>query len=59
VLITSSMAIDTAEANLKTATVPKILAVLPAMKAARYIQIESKIRAAERYELAEGIPLVE
>ena len=25
----------------------------------RYIQIENKIRAAIRYELAEGIPLVE
>jgi hypothetical protein len=58
-LLDESLAIDTAEANLKTATVPKILAVLPAMKAARYIQIENKIRAAERYELAEGIPLVE
>jgi hypothetical protein len=38
---------------------PKILAALPAMKAARYIQIENKIRAAVRYELAAAIPLVE
>jgi hypothetical protein len=28
------------------------------MKVARYIQIENKIRAAIRYELATGIPLV-
>jgi hypothetical protein len=28
-------------------------------KAARHAQIESKIRAAVRYELAAGIPLVE
>ena len=39
--------------------VPKVLAALPATKAARYIQIENKIRAAIRYELAAGIPLVE
>ena len=38
---------------------PKILAALPATKAARYIQIENKIRAAVRYELAAGIPLVQ
>jgi hypothetical protein len=44
---------------LKASYVPKILATLPATKAARYIQIENKIRAAVRYELAEGIPLVE
>ena len=34
--------------------VPKVLAALPATKAARYIQIENKIRAAIRYELADG-----
>ena len=37
----------------------QVLAALPATKAARYIQIENKIRAAVRYELAAGIPLVE
>ena len=37
----------------------KAMAVLPAMKAARYIQIENKIRAAIRYELAAAIPLVQ
>ena len=58
-LLDESLAIDAAEAKLKTATVPKILAVLPATKAARYVQIENKIRAAVRYELAARIPLVE
>jgi hypothetical protein len=53
----SFLEIDAAEATLKTAIVPKIMAVLP--KAARYIQIENKIRAAVRYELAARIPLVE
>ncbi len=54
-----ALAIDEAEARLKSATVPKILAALPAMKAARYVQIDNKIRAAIRYELAANIPLVE
>ena len=58
-LLDEALAIDDAEAKLKSASVPKILAVLPATKAARYIQIENKIRAAVRYELAAGIPLVE
>lgn len=58
-LLDESLEIDAAEARLKTTTVPKILAVLPATKAARYIQIENKIRAAVRYELAARIPLVE
>jgi Spy/CpxP family protein refolding chaperone len=58
-LLDEALAIDEAEAKLKGASVPKVLAVLPATKAARYVQIENKIRAALRYELAAGIPLVE
>ena len=58
-LLDEALAIDDAEAKLKSAAAPKILAALPATKAARYIQIENKIRAAVRYELAAGIPLVE
>ena len=58
-LLDQAVAIDADEAKLKSALVPKVLAALPAMKAARYIQIENKIRAAVRYELAASIPLVE
>jgi Spy/CpxP family protein refolding chaperone len=58
-LLDEYLAIDDAEAKLKSATTPKILAALPAVKAARYVQIENKIRAAVRYELAAAIPLVE
>jgi len=58
-LLDEALAVDDAEAKLKGSYVPKVLAALPAMKAARYIQIENKIRAAIRYELAAGIPLVE
>jgi hypothetical protein len=53
------VAVDDAEAKLKSTSLPKILAVLPAGKAGRYLQIENKIRAVVRYELAAGIPLVE
>jgi hypothetical protein len=58
-LLDEALAIDEAEAKLKSTMAPKILAALPATKAARYIQIENKIRAVVRYELAAGIPLVE
>ena len=58
-LIEDASAVDDAEATLRRTTLPKILAVLPAAKAARYVQIENKIRAVIRYELAAGIPLVQ
>ena len=58
-LIDQSAAIDAAEAALKTSSQAKILATLPATKAARYIQIENKIRAMIRYELAANIPFVQ
>jgi hypothetical protein len=58
-LLDEAMAVDDAEAKLKSSAYPKILATLPATKAARYVQIENKIRAVVRYELAAGIPFVE
>jgi len=58
-LIDEALAIDDAELQLKKTEIPKVMAALPAMKAARYIQIENKIRAAIRYELAASIPLVQ
>ena len=58
-LLDEAFAVDEAEVKLKGAYLPKIVAALPATKAARYIQIENKIRAVIRYELAEGIPLVQ
>ena len=47
-----------AELEMRKSYVPKFEKVLPAAKVARYYQIENKIRAAIKYELAEGIPLV-
>lgn len=57
-LLGEMLDIDAAEVNLKKSYVPKLEAVLPEAKVARYIQIENKIRAAVRYELAGAIPLV-
>ena len=52
-------AIDEAELKMRKAFAPKLAKVLPGKKAVRYLQIETKIRALARYELAAGIPLVE
>ena len=32
--------------------------ILPIIKAVRYLQIENKIRAVVKYEIASGVPLV-
>jgi len=58
-LLKESVAIDEAELNLRKKFIPKFEKALPAAKAARYVQIEQKIRAAIRYELASGVPLAE
>jgi hypothetical protein len=38
---------------------PKFQKALPAIKVARYYQIENKIQAVVQYGLADSIPLVE
>jgi hypothetical protein len=58
-MINESIAIDVAEAQLRKTYAPKVQKALPGWKAARYLQIESKIRAAIRYELADAVPLAE
>jgi hypothetical protein len=58
-LIDELVAIEQAEAGLKTSYVPKLSKVLPPKKVARYLQIENKIRAVVKYGLAEGVPLVQ
>ena len=58
-LLNEALAIEASEVDLKKSYVPKFEKVLPAAKVARYYQIESKIRAAIKAELADGIPLVQ
>jgi hypothetical protein len=57
-LIADLVAIGKGEAAVKEFFVPKLSQVLPPKKVARYFQIENKIRAALKYELAGEIPLV-
>jgi hypothetical protein len=57
-LVNEMVAIEQAEAGLKTSSVPKLRKVLPEKKVARYLQLENKIRAGVKYELAAGVPLV-
>lgn len=56
-LMEQSIAIDEAEAKLKRSFLPKLGTVLPGRKVARYLQIENKIRALVKYEIASEVPL--
>jgi len=56
-LIDGPIAIETAELELKKSYLPKLYAVLPAVKVARYIQIENKIRVIVKYQIAAEVPL--
>ncbi|MCG6875547.1 MAG: hypothetical protein LJE97_10700 [Betaproteobacteria bacterium] len=58
-LLDEALSIEEAETQLKRSYVPKLNAALPGAKTARYLQIENKIRALVRMELADNIPLVE
>ena len=58
-LLNELVAVKAAEGNLPKTYEPKLLAVLPAIKAARYLQMETKIRAAINFELAARIPLIQ
>jgi hypothetical protein len=57
-LVNEALALDEEELKMKRSYVPKLEKVLPASKAARYMQIENKIRAVVKLELAANIPLV-
>ena len=57
-LINEAIAIEDAEVKLKRSYVPKLEKVIPGMKVARYLQIENKIRAVIKYDMAAQIPLV-
>jgi len=58
-LIDELVAIEQAETGLKTSSVPKLRKVLPEKKVACYLQIENKIRAVVKYELAGAVPLLQ
>jgi len=52
------MLADEAEAKARTTLYKRVMRAVPPLKAARYLQLEGKIRAAQAYEIAETIPLI-
>jgi hypothetical protein len=58
-LIEKAIGVEMAEVKQKQSYVPKLSKIQPGAKVARYLQIESKIRAITRFELASAIPLVD
>lgn len=57
-LLRDAMDVEEAELKLKHKYAPIVEKSIGAAKTARYMQIESKIRAALKYEMADQIPLV-
>ena len=57
-LLNEALSVEESEVKLKRTYADKIGKVLPATKTTRYIQIENKIRAVIKMELAKQIPLV-
>lgn len=57
-LLDQVLSIEEQEVNLKRTFAGRLEQVLPATKAARYMQIETKIRSLLKLELAKQIPLV-
>ena len=57
-LVGDYLAIEGDRVKLKQSYLPRLRQALPEKKVARYLQIENKIEAVVRYELAEKIPLV-
>jgi hypothetical protein len=57
-LMSNYLAVEEADLKMKRSYVPRLEKVLPGAKVARYMQIENKIRAVVKYELAAQIPLV-
>ena len=58
-LIDEFLAIEKAEAGLKATYVPRLSKVLPQKKVMRYLQVENKIRAIVKYDLAAQVPLAQ
>jgi hypothetical protein len=56
-LLDRYFAIEEDELKLRRAFVPRLAKVLPGRKVARYMQIENKIRAIVKYEIAAEVPL--
>jgi hypothetical protein len=54
---TEMLAIDDAEVKARRTMRSRVMRALPAVKAARYMQLEEKIRAVQDYDAAAAVPL--
>ncbi|MGE5087734.1 MAG: hypothetical protein ACM3QY_01310 [Candidatus Levyibacteriota bacterium] len=57
-LATGTLAADDGELRARRRLYNRLIRVLPAVKVARYLQLEGKIRAVQAYDLASTIPLM-
>jgi hypothetical protein len=57
-LINEALKTEGAEVKMRREYAEKLVKVLPATKVARYLQMENKIRAAIKFDLAANIPLM-
>jgi hypothetical protein len=58
-LVDRYIALEEQEVKLKKSVMPKLSKALPGRKVARYMQLENKVRALVKYELAAEIPLAQ
>jgi len=56
--VSELLAVDEAEIKARRTMRNRVMRVLPAVKAARYMQLEEKIRAVQDYDEAATVPLV-
>ena len=54
---TEMLALDDAELKARKAMRNRVMRALPAVKAARYLQLEEKVRALQDYDVAATVPL--
>jgi len=58
-LLDRYLGIEEAEVRMKRAFVPRLAKVLPGLKVGRYMQLENKVRALVKYEIAGEVPLAQ
>ena len=58
-LMNEALAVEEGEVAMQKKYLDRLSTIIPAMKAVRYLQMESKIRSVVRFDLAANIPLVE
>jgi hypothetical protein len=58
-LMEDYLAVEQDEVNIKKTYAKKLTGVIPTQKIARYLQIETKIRSAIKWDMAKNVPLVQ